>query len=143
MCFTARRSLMTHVLSTRLPSNVLDAYPPNFMLLCQMGMIRMNMLKRYTRAFITALRMTAAGKALQPATIRYPNLTQWIQDGLLLTDNTLKTADVYGLDEKTRQQMTLLIDRRPISMDVILRAVKHNLSLEYPMLLDSHMEHNL
>jgi hypothetical protein len=103
----------------------------------------MNMFKRYVRAFITALRMTAAGKALQPAAIRYPNLTQWVQDGLLLVDNTLKTADANGLDEKTRQQMTLIIDRRAISMDVILRAVKHNLSLEYPMLLDTHMEHNL
>jgi hypothetical protein len=80
---------------------------------------------------------------LQPAAIRYPNLTQWVQDGLLLVDNTLKTADANGLDEKTRQQMTLIIDRRAISMDVILRAVKHNLSLEYPMLLDTHMEHNL
>jgi hypothetical protein len=100
-------------------------------------------LKRYTRAFIKALRMTIAGKALQPAAIRYPNLTMWVHDGLLLTDTTLKTADANGLDEKTRQQTTLLIDRRPISMDVILRAVRHNLSLEYPMLLDTHMEHNL
>jgi hypothetical protein len=100
-------------------------------------------LKRYTRAFIKALRMTIAGKALQPAAIRYPNLTKWVQDGLLLADNTLKTADANGLDEKTRQQTTLMIDRRAISMDVILRAVKHNLSLEYPMLMDTHMEHNL
>jgi hypothetical protein len=100
--------------------------------------IKMNTLKRYTNAFITALRMTVAGKALQPAHIRYPNLTKWVQDGLLLVDNTLKTADVNGLDEKTRQQMTLTIDRRAMSMDVILRAVRHNL-----MLLDSYMEHNL
>ena len=100
-------------------------------------------LKRYIRAFIKAIRMTLAGKALQPARVRYPNLTRWVNEGLQLAENTLHTADKHGLNEAARQQVILKIDRRDMSMDVILRAVRHNLSLEYPMLLDATVDHNL
>jgi hypothetical protein len=103
----------------------------------------MNTIKRYTQAFITALKMTLAGKAIQPVALRYPNLTKWISEGLQLVDAAFRTADAQGMSATARQQFMLKIDHRDMSMDVILRAVKHNLSLEYPMLMKSTTEHNL
>jgi hypothetical protein len=100
-------------------------------------------LKRYIQAFIKAIKMTLAGKAIQPAHIRYPNLTRWVSEGLQIAENTLETADKHGMNEAARKLVILKIDRRDISMDVILRAVRHNLALEYPMLLDATVEHNL
>ena len=100
-------------------------------------------LKRYIRAFLKAVHMTLAGKAIQPARVRYPNLTRWVNEGLQLAENTLQTADKHSLNEAARQQIILKIDRRDMSMDLILRAVRHNLSLEYPMLLDATVDHNL
>ena len=100
-------------------------------------------IKRYAQAFIKAIRMTLAGQTIQPARTRYPNLTRWVHEGLQLAENTLQTADKYGMDAAARKQVILKIDRRNMSMDVILRAVRHNLSLEYPMLLDATVDHNL
>jgi hypothetical protein len=103
----------------------------------------MHTLKRYTQAFVKALKMTLAGNAIQPVATRYPNLTKWVSEGLQLAENTLTIADKYSMDETARQQMILKLDGRNMSMDVILRTVKHNLSLEYPMLLEATIKHNL
>lgn len=103
----------------------------------------MKTLKRYTQAFVKALKMTIEGNAIQPPETRYPNLTKWVNEGLQLAERTLQIADSHGIDETARKQVILKIDRRDMSMDVILRAVLHNLSLEYPMLMAAHIEHNL
>jgi hypothetical protein len=103
----------------------------------------MHTVKRYIQAFVKALRMTLTGNAIQPVETRYPNLTKWVREGLQLAENALHIADKNGMDETTRKQVILNIDRRDTSMDVILRTVKHNFSLEYPMLLEAIVEHNL
>ncbi|MDQ7027895.1 MAG: hypothetical protein Q9P44_20330 [Anaerolineae bacterium] len=103
----------------------------------------MKTLKRYTRAFVKAVKMTLEGKAIQTPETHYPNLTKWVQEGLQRLETTLQIADSQNMDEAARKQVIVKIDRRDMSMDVILRAVQHNLSLEYPMLMQATVEHNL
>jgi plasmid maintenance system killer protein len=92
---------------------------------------------------VKALRLTLTGNAIQPVETRYPNLSQWIRRGRQLVVQALQTADSHQMDEIARQQFTITIDRRPMSMDVILRAVQHNMDMEYPMLMEARIEHNL
>lgn len=100
-------------------------------------------LGRYIRAFFKAAQLTFKGEAIQPAERRYPALHAWVQQGKQLIDSVFTTADASGLTETKRQAIMLTIDHRPISMDVIISAVKHNLELEYPMLMDAHIEGNI
>jgi len=52
-------------------------------------------------------------------------------------------AQREGYDAEKRSALTVTLDRRPMSMAVILEAVRHNLSAEYPMLLNTPGEYNL
>lgn len=97
-------------------------------------------LSRYIRAFFKALELTLKGEALQPADKRHPQLHEWIQQGQRQIQNVFLVADKNGFNSDQRKQTTVTIDHRPMSMDVILRAVQHNLELEYPMLMDAHIE---
>lgn len=98
---------------------------------------------RYIKAFFTALRLTAQGQQIEPVEQRYPTLSQWITEGIRRCDAALRVADGNGLPHSARQELKLEVDSRPISMETVLGAVRHNLTLEYPMLLEASIEHNI
>jgi plasmid maintenance system killer protein len=98
---------------------------------------------RVIRAFFKALMMTLRGEALQPPDRRYPNLSAWVERGQQLSKDTLQTADRHDLPSAARDAIQLRINRRDISAQTILAAVQHNMHTEYPMLLDTRLEHNL
>lgn len=98
---------------------------------------------RYVRAFFKALQLTIQGNQIQPVDVEYPSLTQWIQEGRQLVNEAFKLAESNGWSEERRKSLQLTLDRRELSMEVILGAVRHNLALEYPKLLESRMQYNL
>ncbi len=98
---------------------------------------------RYVRAFFKTVQLTIQGKQIQPVDVEYPSLTQWIQEGRQLVNDTFKQAEINGWSEAKRKSLLLTLDRRDTSMEVILGAVRHNLTLEYPKLLESRMQYNL
>jgi len=98
---------------------------------------------RYVRAFFKTVQLTIQGKQIQPVDVEYPSLTQWIQEGRQLVNEAFKTAETSGWSEDKRRSLQLTLDRRDTSMEVILGAVRHNLTLEYPKLLESRMQYNL
>ncbi|MFQ3646057.1 MAG: hypothetical protein SNJ54_08910 [Anaerolineae bacterium] len=100
---------------------------------------------RVIRAFFKALWLTLQGKTYTPAPKppRYPLLEAWRAEGVQRLYAALSAADKTGLDEAARRAFTLTLDSRPISMETILRAVEHNLTREYPLLMETRIEHNL
>ena len=102
----------------------------------------MRKLIRYVQAFIETLKLTLQGNTLDAPT-RYPRLSQWQQRGLELTQAVFATADANGLTQVRRQQLTLRVEGRDTSMQTILAAVEHNLSREYPLLMETLYDHHL
>ncbi len=100
-------------------------------------------LTRTIRAFFLALKMTLKGEALQPAELRYPQLDAWRKRALQLANAVLQTATINGMDHAAREAFTVMINHRPMSMEVILQATRHNMHLEYPMLMEARIGHNL
>lgn len=98
---------------------------------------------RTIRAFFKALSLTLQGKHLDAPADRYPRLHQWVSEGRTLALNAFKIAEQQGLDRPAREAITLHLDRRDISLETILGAVRHNMIMEYPRLLDARIEHNL
>lgn len=98
---------------------------------------------RYLKAFVKAIQLTASGQQIQPPTQQYPALMQWIEQGRHLVNTAYKQAEQNDLNRPKRETIVLELDRRPISMETILGAVQHNLTLEYPMLLEARVEHNI
>ena len=90
-----------------------------------------------------ALYLTLTGNALKPPDLRYPTLHTWVQQTTALTEAIFAQADATGLDEQTRKTLKLRLEGRDISVETILQAVKHNLTVEYPMLMDARIEHNV
>jgi hypothetical protein len=95
------------------------------------------------RAFWRALTMTLRGQTYTPPAPTYPELRLWIQQAQALTKDVFQVADANNLDETARKQRLLTLEGRPINMQTILAAVQHNLSREYPSLLESGLEHSL
>lgn len=98
---------------------------------------------RYVRAFFKTVQLTVQGKQIPPVDVRYPQLSAWIDEGRQLVLQAYHTADAHGWDQQARQSLKLTLDRREMSMEVILGAVRHNFSMEYPMLLNALIEHNV
>lgn len=100
---------------------------------------------RVIRAFFKALWLTLQGKVYTPAPKppRYPLLEAWRVEGVQRVQAAFNVADHSGFDEAARRAFTLTLDSRPISMETILRAVEHNLTREYPLLMEARVEHNL
>lgn len=96
---------------------------------------------RVLKAFFKALWLTLTGRAIQPATVKYPRLSAWVAVGIKRVDTVLRIADKHGWAQPAREALRLRIDKRDISMQTILAAVHHNLSREYPMLLESNLDH--
>lgn len=100
-------------------------------------------MQRYLRAFVTALKVTLKGQTLPAPIPTHPRLRAWIAEALRLTALTFQIADSAGFDSVQRQAFKLTIERRQMSLETILSAVRHNISLEYPMLLKSGVEGNI
>lgn len=97
---------------------------------------------RTLRAFWKALRLTARGEVIA-ASHPYPELENWVQKGAILAEDAIQTADNNNMPPEARKAIKLQLDHREISMETILQAVRHNMKLEYPMLLRAQVEHNL
>lgn len=97
-------------------------------------------IKRYARAFMTALRMTMRGETFAPP---HPNLTNWTARTIVLVDTVFTTANANGLNLAARKALVLHIDRRDVSMESILGTVRHHAAEEYPYLLRRDPGHGL
>lgn len=98
---------------------------------------------RYIRAFFTALSLTLQGKTIAPAPPRYPKLQDWLKRGTELTDAAFSVCEQTGLDEVARRQISLHLDGRNWSMELILSSLRYHLTMEYPSLLQADVEHNI
>lgn len=102
----------------------------------------MRRLWQIIQALFEALALTLRGETRDAAT-RYPQLNAWVQQGLGLVQQALQTADASGFDEARRRAITVRVEGRDTSMQTILAATQHNLTREYPLLLETKYEHNL
>lgn len=98
-------------------------------------------MRRYLRAFMVALRMTLRGE--QPPPPKHAELRLWMKEALRLTDAVLSSADVHRMPLKVREELRLIIDRRPISMETILKGVRYHLTEEYPHVLKNDEAYGL
>lgn len=98
---------------------------------------------RYLRAFFKAIKLTAQGQQIQPPDLRYPALHEWVQTGVKHSRTIITIADQHGFTGEQRKNIILHLDSRDISMETIVAAVHHNMTLEYPMLMEARIEHNL
>ena len=97
-------------------------------------------MRRYARAFMTALRMTMRGETYTP---QHPNLTTWTGRTVVLVDAVFAVANANGVDLAARKALVLHIDRRDVSMESILGTVRHHAAAEYPYLLRRDPGHAL
>jgi len=100
---------------------------------------------RVIQAFFKALQLTLQGKTIAPTkpVIRYPPLERWRLDTLVLVGDVLRQAKNSGLNVEAQKDISLKLDGRMMSMDVLLGSVRHNLQTEYPMLMQADIEHHL
>lgn len=103
----------------------------------------MNNFQRIWRAFWGALRHSLRGQSVQPRAPRYPALAAWMAQTPPLLDAVYAAADGVGIDSAARAALKLMVDRREISAETILAALRHNLTEEYPLLIETYFEHNL
>lgn len=94
------------------------------------------MIYRYKPAFFEALQR-AIGRE-QP----FPLFSRWARHTLPLINAVYTAADAAGLDEEQRRRLSLRIDRRDISMETILGAIKYHAEREYPYLLGEKVNDN-
>jgi hypothetical protein len=92
------------------------------------------MLRRYARAFWLALNYTLRGEKPPLLRVRdqYPVFTAWVDKTVRLTEAIEQAAASAGVDAKT---LTVRVDRRDVSMETILAAVKFHAKREYPSLM--------
>lgn len=105
----------------------------------------MNRFERYARAFFGALRMTARGE-LPPALRvhqRYPALSAWWSGTIAGVDAVIAAADAHGFDKARRESLILRVDKRDISMETILAAVRFHAEKEFPHLMRVEGQYNL
>lgn len=97
---------------------------------------------RYVRAFFKAWWLVLRGQAIQPPppVHPYPLLEEW----RTMTLKRLET--VYRIAEKAQtdfKRVGVRVDKRDMTAETILGAVRHNLTLEYPLLIASQLEFSL
>lgn len=96
---------------------------------------------RYIRAFVIALKMTLTGEKTPP--VPYPNLQSWMREGQAKVGAVYQAAKQAGLDHTRLDGITLAIDKRPISLETVVGAVRFHLQDEYPALIRMNDEHTL
>jgi len=87
--------------------------------------------------------MTLRGESIPIAQIRYPNLQTWLIISREKLEAVYVEAEKSGIDESNRKAISLQLDGRAWSMELILSSVKFHLDMEYPSLMTSVVEHNL
>ncbi|MEL6306583.1 MAG: hypothetical protein AAFQ52_00495 [Chloroflexota bacterium] len=87
--------------------------------------------------------MTVRGEAIQPVEDRYPNLQAWLEKSHEHLQVVYRVAEASKLDKATREQITLTLDGREWSMELVLSSLKFHLETEFPSLMQTRMEHNL
>jgi hypothetical protein len=94
---------------------------------------------RYKPAFYAAFKRALASKA--PAS-RYPQLEAWLRQTLPLVDAVFLAADMQTFDEAARRALILHVDKRDISVQTILSAIRHHAAQEYPYMLNNKHDHD-
>jgi hypothetical protein len=74
---------------------------------------------------------------------RYPQLARWMQRTARLVDAVYAAADARGFDQAARQALKLHVDKRDVSMAVLLATIRHRATQEYPYLINNAVDHNL
>jgi hypothetical protein len=98
---------------------------------------------RYLRAFFTALSLTLQGKSVESSVSRYPNLQAWLIEGQTLTKAAYAAAEANGMNQAARKALSLRLDGRTWTMELVLSSVRFHMLTEYPSLLKSDAEHKL
>ncbi|MEL6525292.1 MAG: hypothetical protein AAFQ07_06230, partial [Chloroflexota bacterium] len=80
---------------------------------------------------------------IQPVEDRYPNLQAWLDKSHEHLQVVYRVAEASKLDTATREQITLTLDGREWSMELVLSSLKFHLETEFPSLMQTRMEHNL
>jgi hypothetical protein len=90
--------------------------------------------RRYWRAFVTALRFTVRGEKPPLLKIRdqYPQFTAWMDETIRLVEAVERGAAANGIDLST---LTVRLDRRDVRATTILQAVRYHAQREYPYLM--------
>ena len=98
-------------------------------------------IRRYTRAFVLALRFTLRGEKPPLLKLRdeQPDLTAWWSESVLLVEAIERAAAVQGVDPAA---LKLRVDRRDISMKTILATVRYHAERDYPYLIAHHDQHD-
>jgi hypothetical protein len=96
------------------------------------------------RAFFTALRMTVRGETLaapdQTLASAYPTLDAWRRETLRLVLEIESTAKREALD---LHAMRVNVDKRSMTVETILAAVRYHAGQEYAFMLRQNNRHTL
>ena len=97
-------------------------------------------LMRLWRAFWQALRLTLRGQTISAPPSPHPALSAWAAEGKRLVEACQRLASAQGLPPEKRQTLTVQIDKRATSFEVILSALHYHFASEYPSLILSGNE---
>jgi len=100
----------------------------------------MERFERLWRAFWKALRLTLRGQAISAPPSPHPTLSAWAAEGLRLVAACERLAEVQGWPRDRRQAALVVVDKRPISFEVILAGLRYHFATEYPSLILSGNE---
>ncbi len=95
---------------------------------------------RYLRAFFLTLKMMLAGERPVIAT-SYPEFSEWVSVGLQRIEAVYAAAERNQIGAAQRKAISIKIDGRDTSFEVILGAIRHHMEVEYPYVL-THMTRN-
>jgi hypothetical protein len=99
---------------------------------------------RVLRAFFKAWWLVLRGQAITTPPARpHEDVWAWIQDSTLRLDTVVRIADKAGWGKSQREALKLKLDGRDTSLELVLAALRHNLTREYPMLLNADVAYNL
>lgn len=99
------------------------------------------MIRRYLRALIGAIRMTASGKTPPPSPLA--PLRAWMLETSTLTDAVAAACAGIGLDTAARRKTILMIEGRRVNLNTVLLAAKFHAQHEYRLLLQTPDERSL
>lgn len=94
-------------------------------------------IRKYVRAFFTALRYTLRGEKPPLLRVRdqYPQLAAWWTQTSALVDAVERAADANGIDAAARKILMIHVDKRDISAATILASIRYHAEREYPYML--------
>ena len=101
----------------------------------------MNLLVRYLRALVSAIKLTLRGEQLVPS--HQSLLSQWMKRSAELVAAALEVAEAEGLDQAARRKRTFTAEGRRTNMDTILTSVRFHALEEFPHLLSNFSQTSL